>query len=251
MVTSLVGGLLSHCGIDVVHAHRADLHNLAQYAHSLAQGKVGSGFDVSAAVYGNQRYRRFSPSNLPDLAGSPEVISSSSSSRMDALTTAQLTAKDLYAALGESTNPVWTSAETKAAITPFTLPPFTALLLADVDMGSNTPSMVSKVLAWRKANVDEAKRLWDDLSAHNDDLAGVFGDLSALAEADEASYREAVRECASWNELQVRPLAARHLARVSGQHSGRRRTTPLPVRCCGDFVGPSRCIPPLIVRSVR
>ena len=28
------------------------IHNLAQVAHSLAQGKVGSGFDVSSAVYG-------------------------------------------------------------------------------------------------------------------------------------------------------------------------------------------------------
>lgn len=35
------------------------LHNLAQYVHSLAQGKVGSGFDVSAALWGSQVYRRF------------------------------------------------------------------------------------------------------------------------------------------------------------------------------------------------
>jgi len=35
------------------------MHNLAQYVHSLAQGKIGSGFDVSAAVYGSQVYKRF------------------------------------------------------------------------------------------------------------------------------------------------------------------------------------------------
>jgi phosphomevalonate kinase len=43
------------------------VHNLAQYVHSLAQGKVGSGFDVSAAVYGSHVYRRFAVECLGDL----------------------------------------------------------------------------------------------------------------------------------------------------------------------------------------
>ena len=40
------------------------LHALAQVCHCAAQGKVGSGFDVSAAVYGSHRYCRFSPALL-------------------------------------------------------------------------------------------------------------------------------------------------------------------------------------------
>lgn len=40
------------------------VHRLSQAAHCAAQGKVGSGFDVSAAVFGSQRYVRFSPSAL-------------------------------------------------------------------------------------------------------------------------------------------------------------------------------------------
>lgn len=43
------------------------LHNLAQYVHSLAQGKVGSGFDVSTAIYGSQTYRRFAVECLGEL----------------------------------------------------------------------------------------------------------------------------------------------------------------------------------------
>lgn len=43
------------------------IHNLAQYVHSLAQGKVGSGFDVSAAVYGSHVYRRFAVECLNDV----------------------------------------------------------------------------------------------------------------------------------------------------------------------------------------
>jgi len=44
-------------GLDLVHA-------IAQSAHCIAQGKIGSGFDVSAAVYGSQCYVRFSPEIL-------------------------------------------------------------------------------------------------------------------------------------------------------------------------------------------
>ena len=40
------------------------VHVIAQTAHCIAQGKVGSGFDVSSAVYGSQRYVRFSPEVL-------------------------------------------------------------------------------------------------------------------------------------------------------------------------------------------
>ena len=37
------------------------VHNLAQFCHCCAQGKIGSGFDVAAAVYGSMEYVRFSP----------------------------------------------------------------------------------------------------------------------------------------------------------------------------------------------
>ena len=40
------------------------MHNLSQLAHAVAQGKIGSGFDVSAAVYGSQIYQRFNQANF-------------------------------------------------------------------------------------------------------------------------------------------------------------------------------------------
>ncbi|MDP3742538.1 MAG: hypothetical protein Q8R15_04445 [Candidatus Micrarchaeota archaeon] len=46
------------------------LHKLAQYSHSTSQGKVGSGFDVSASVYGGHEYSRYSP----HLAQEPDVV---------------------------------------------------------------------------------------------------------------------------------------------------------------------------------
>ena len=43
------------------------IHNVAQLAHAIAQGKLGSGFDVAAAVYGNQLYRRFNADNFKNV----------------------------------------------------------------------------------------------------------------------------------------------------------------------------------------
>lgn len=42
-------------------------HNLAQFVHCVAQGKVGSGFDVSAAVFGSHIYTRFDPAVIQKL----------------------------------------------------------------------------------------------------------------------------------------------------------------------------------------
>ena len=71
LVTGLIGGLLSH----FLHNLNVDLlqliHNTSQFVHCLVQGKIGSGFDVSAAVYGSQVYHRFSPSLIQDALNAP------------------------------------------------------------------------------------------------------------------------------------------------------------------------------------
>jgi phosphomevalonate kinase len=86
LVTSLLGALLHAFGAVELPAgspapttHKmhnetrrggaalAQLHALAQLCHCTAQGKVGSGFDVCSAVYGSQRYTRFSPALLAEL----------------------------------------------------------------------------------------------------------------------------------------------------------------------------------------
>jgi phosphomevalonate kinase len=58
LTTSLVGSLLQFFEVvDLSRKSDLDLtivHNVAQLAHSIAQGKIGSGFDVSAAVYGKE-----------------------------------------------------------------------------------------------------------------------------------------------------------------------------------------------------
>lgn len=66
MTSAVVAALLHYLGVVdlALVKDAADLdvvHMIAQTAHCIAQGKVGSGFDVSSAVYGSHRYVRFSP----------------------------------------------------------------------------------------------------------------------------------------------------------------------------------------------
>lgn len=65
LTTSLVGALLQWFGVIRLGYRWTDddlrvVHNVSQLVHANAQGKIGSGFDVSSAVYGTQVYQRFS-----------------------------------------------------------------------------------------------------------------------------------------------------------------------------------------------
>lgn len=68
LTTSLVGALFLYFNVfqdlQENNANLTWIHNVAQFVHCFAQGKVGSGFDVSAAVFGSHRYQRFNPSIL-------------------------------------------------------------------------------------------------------------------------------------------------------------------------------------------
>lgn len=67
LTTSLVAALLLFFQVvqnELNINEKTLIHNLAQFVHCFAQGKVGSGFDVSSAVWGSHRYKRFNPAIL-------------------------------------------------------------------------------------------------------------------------------------------------------------------------------------------
>lgn len=174
LVTSLVAALLSYLDLIILPSpsqsealHHSEqpppkdgsgldlVHSLAQYAHCLAQGKVGSGFDISSAVYGTHMYRRFSPSLLTPLLETPETSINHSSG--------------LLATLDPK---AWDQ-----DVTPFRLPRGLRLMLADVDAGTDTPSFIGKVLAWHQQETEVALELWTDLGKANDALAELLQEL--------------------------------------------------------------------------
>lgn len=74
LITSLVAALLLHLSaipqtsFDTLESEGRKLaHNAAQFIHCFAQGKVGSGFDVSSATFGSQIYTRFDPKIISPL----------------------------------------------------------------------------------------------------------------------------------------------------------------------------------------
>ncbi|KAJ5587549.1 Phosphomevalonate kinase eukaryotic [Penicillium hispanicum] len=154
LVTALVSSLVIHRTMQAhdLSAGRDKLHNLAQAAHCAAQGKVGSGFDVAAAVYGSCLYKRFSPAIL-------ESVGDVGTAGFE---------KRLFAVV-EDADPEhpW---DTECVDFGMQLPRGMQMVLCDVECGSQTPSMVKKVLEWRKENRKEADILWASLQNNNERL---------------------------------------------------------------------------------
>ncbi|KKZ62059.1 phosphomevalonate kinase [[Emmonsia] crescens] len=161
LVTALVSAIVIHRTVqpEELPTVRDKLHNLAQAAHCAAQGKVGSGFDIGAAVYGSCLYRRFSPAVLGSLGdvGSPRF-----EERLFAVV------EDLNA------EQPW---DTECADFGTKLPRGMQMVLCDVDCGSQTPGMVKQVLQWRENNREEADALWTELQQNNDNLRLLLKDL--------------------------------------------------------------------------
>ena len=88
-------------------------------------------------------------------------------------------------------------------VEPFKLPPYTRLMLADVDAGSDTPSLVGRVLKWRKENSEDAKARWDALDALNQKLSRVLLHLSEEEATYPTAYRKAVKYISTIQSVQV------------------------------------------------
>ncbi|KAJ3735703.1 phosphomevalonate kinase [Lentinula guzmanii] len=186
LITSLVSGLLVHLGVIPSSALLEDegkdrqlAHNLAQFIHCLAQGKVGSGFDVAAAVFGSHLYTRFDSSVIAPLMGDDS---------MQPKSLLQVVSPD---------NTSW-----NYRIRPFKLPPLTRLMLADVDAGSDTPSLIGKVQNWRKAEPEKANAVWTAIDKLNQSLASTLSRISDFHSQSPGRYASIVKFISTLQPLQ-------------------------------------------------
>lgn len=190
LVTALVSSLVIHRTMqaDDLGAGRDKLHNLAQAAHCAAQGKVGSGFDVAAAVYGSCLYKRFSPAIL-------EAVGDVGSAGFD---------ERLFAAVEDADREhPW---DTECLDFGMRLPRGMQLVLCDVDCGSQTPSMVKKVLGWRNANRQEADILWDSLQNNNERLRQELKRLAQNPEANKDGVFSEIRNLIQRTRQHIRTM---------------------------------------------
>lgn len=205
LVTSLTASLLSHYlpkGVFDISTRegKRTLHNLAQAAHCAAQGKVGSGFDVAAAVFGSCLYRRFSPDILSRL---PEPGAPGFSSKLAAVVDG---------------GPEW---DVEVLTEGLSMPQGVALRMCDVDCGSQTVGMVKKVLSWRSRDSEKSKQLWDKLQLRNDKLAATLraGNASELPGAVNA-VRELIREMGKLSDVPIEPESQTELLDAIGGVGG-------------------------------
>jgi phosphomevalonate kinase len=211
--SSLVGSLLQHFGVihldksPVADADKAYIHNIAQFAHSLAQGKIGSGFDVAAAVYGSQMYKRFDPELLEAVLKhyQPNINptnNSTASARVFNSKFYDLVMGTLALQEADPSGLPWQQESPGAScwnqtISPVATPPGVELMMGDVHGGSNTPAMAKKVLAWQKEKAEEATPLVQRLGASNEEICKLMSNLTTLSASDPSLYNQALRLCST------------------------------------------------------
>ncbi|KAG0591706.1 hypothetical protein KC19_1G194900 [Ceratodon purpureus] len=183
MTTAVVAGILQYLGRVDLPLHgcfkedvEADLelvHSVAQAAHCAAQGKIGSGFDVSCAVYGSQRYVRFSPSVLSTVQASGRLITP---------------LEVMKQVLTES----WDVSRLAYA-----LPSGLMLIVGEPGFGgSHTPSMVGAVQTWRKRDPVKAEPVWAALAEANLSVEKGLLRLKDAFESGEA-YKSTLQACST------------------------------------------------------
>ena len=170
MTTSFVACLLKvlNNADDVERVHR-----VSQVAHSVAQGKIGSGFDVFTATYGTSIYRRFP-------AAKAECMMEGGKAPTSVVPALLESCVDLSKAWLEPT--------------PFAgLPAGVKLILADIhEGGSGTPGMVASVMAWRKSVAGTPNNLWDRLGAANVAYVTHLQKLVTISNEDSKGWEESV-----------------------------------------------------------
>lgn len=204
LTTSLVSSLLqwfevTRVGLRPDSEDRRVVHNLAQLVHAVAQGKIGSGFDVAAAVYGTQMYRRFSAHAFEpcmEADCSPALIYSAVMSEgqgaaipSTASVNALLDSKMLALAKSKSIRPGgWSQ-----TIRPFALPYGMDIVLGDVCGGSSSPSMARQVLRWRNDKPALAEKVWDTLASANTEIFDTLEEMNNQYRRDPLQFNEAIQ----------------------------------------------------------
>ncbi|KAF0977774.1 hypothetical protein FDP41_003096 [Naegleria fowleri] len=184
MVTSLTSALILHfTNLDSSNEHVRELiHRVAQFCHCLAQGKIGSGFDVSAATFGSQRYKRFDTSILePIMKKVDHSVMICSNSVVD----------DIVQVVDPH---VENSVKWDNEHSSFELPPNFHLFVADVEQGSNTPSMVRCVLKWKSENPTESTELWNSIRDLNSQVEEHFKVISKQAKENTLQYEQTLEQ---------------------------------------------------------
>ncbi|GJD10572.1 Phosphomevalonate kinase [Galdieria sulphuraria] len=167
LVSSVVGAFAAFCGCK----DKERIATAAQLAHATAQQKIGSGFDVSAAVHGSQSYVRFSPESLERL---PFVILNNSG---HIVAQRNMNCANDHWRLDE----IWK---------PLELPLQWDIVLGQTMNGSDTRDFVRKVIQWKATDTHRALEIWSQLKRVNSELIDCIQKLSNFAFSNKKLFDE-------------------------------------------------------------
>lgn len=152
-----------------------EVHILAQIANSVCQKKIGSGFDIAAAIYGNLIFKRYNANNdLPEII---EALDSLSSLKKLPESYDDSNLYDNYTSFFDN----FTFEPTK-----FHVPKFFNLCMVYTSSGSDTRVMVKNLMQWSKDNIDSShsntdtifsQENWQSLSKLNNEVIEIFATL--------------------------------------------------------------------------
>ncbi|PVU92114.1 hypothetical protein BB561_004026 [Smittium simulii] len=75
---------------------------------------------------------------------------------------------------------------------PISMPPGFRLILADINAGSNTPSLVRSVLRWKSTDTDSLQ-LWQQIDLKNKYIYELWEELCGLSTANKSAYNKAIQ----------------------------------------------------------
>ena len=176
LTTSLVGALVMAmtCTTVMDDRLRRKIHNLAQICHCHAQGKVGSGFDVSSASYGSHVYQRFPKCLLSDLLQELDKFGEAAMSPSKLQTLQHLVDEN-------PENFKWPVVQKPLSWNTDLL----QIMLADISGGSESPSMANQVLTWKASSDDTS--CWTNLLKYNQRVAEISSDIVGTLEGTDKS----------------------------------------------------------------
>ena len=166
-VVAIVSALLKHSGHDIERPESKEIiYKLSAIAHYIAQGKVGSAFDVAASTYGGVFiYKRFDPEWL--------------SYRLE------------NGSVREAVKSEWPG----FMVEPLGIPEGMDLIVGWTKKSASTSPMVKRINEWRGSD-PEGKKIFDRISLLVNDL------ISAWKSAN----KEKIMDCLRKNEEYLREL---------------------------------------------
>ncbi|XP_049848900.1 uncharacterized protein LOC126316913 [Schistocerca gregaria] len=221
LVCGLVGAVLSWAfgwtkeGGQEEDEHLRLIHNVSQLAHFQAQGKVGSGFDVSTAVYGSQEYYMLKREQVEEVMNAfarslrewkriettdegtdieePRYLPSSIKAFCEGVE-----ASELLEAIRDKIGEEWRNGLSSR----FWLPSGISVGLYDTGESTSTPEYVRRVFEWSEKDGANS-RMFEYLKKNNNKIVSSFQRLKELEKADEEKYLNALRVYARGNEEKI------------------------------------------------